>query len=45
MQDAGGDVTYVEIDGGIHGFDLAQDSALTKAFYASAADFTRRFTA
>ena len=44
MKDAGGDVTFVEIDGGIHGFDLAQDSVLTKAFYASAADFTRRFT-
>lgn len=44
MQQAGGDVTYVEIDGGIHGFDFAQDSPLTKAFYAAAADFTRRFT-
>ena len=44
MRAAGVDVTYVEVDGGIHAFDAAQDSPLTKAFYASASEFVRRLT-
>lgn len=44
MQAAGVDVTYVEVDGGIHGFDGEVKAPLTKAFHASAVAFSRRFT-
>lgn len=45
LTDAGVDVTYVEIEGGIHGFDSMADSPLAAAFDASAVEFARRFTA
>ncbi|MEQ8459398.1 MAG: alpha/beta hydrolase [Sandaracinaceae bacterium] len=43
LDEAGVDVTYAEVDGGIHGFDMVEDSPLTRAFNASAVAFTRRF--
>lgn len=43
LREAGVEVTYVEVDGGIHGFDVAGESPLVRAFDASAVDFTRRF--
>ena len=43
LEEAGVDVTYAEVDGGIHGFDMVEGSPLTRAFNASAVAFTRRF--
>jgi len=42
LLDAGVDVTYVEIDGAMHGFD-GEDTPLTKSFREAAAAFMRRF--
>ncbi len=39
LREAGVDVTYVEVDGGIHSFDEAQEAAATRAFDASMARF------
>lgn len=43
LSDAGVDVTYVEVDGAIHGFDLA-NTDMGKAFGVSQATFIRQFT-
>ncbi len=43
LRDAGVEVTYVEVDGAIHGFDAFGDSPLIRAFNASAVAFARRF--
>ncbi|MEM7276311.1 MAG: alpha/beta hydrolase [Actinomycetota bacterium] len=46
LEAAGVEVTYVEVDGAIHGFDgLGRDTPLVKAFKHSAASFVARFTA
>ena len=45
MREAGVDVTYVEVDGGIHGFDVVGDTPLSQAFNASIVAFTNRFVA
>lgn len=42
LSDAGNDCTYVEVDGGIHGFDMS-GTDLAKTFTASQVDFLRRF--
>ncbi|MBX2800731.1 MAG: alpha/beta hydrolase [Myxococcales bacterium] len=42
LTEAGVDVTFVEVDGGLHGFDMAP-SSLAAAFDASKATFCRRF--
>ena len=45
LTEAGIDVTYVEVEGGIHGFDLfAADTSLAQAFQASVNAFVTRFT-
>lgn len=43
LADAGVDVSYVEVDGGIHGFDAA-GSPLGQRFDEEMVEFTRRFT-
>ena len=44
LSDAGNDCTYVEVDGAIHGFDMA-GTDLANAFTASQAEFLRPFIA
>lgn len=45
LREAGVEVEYVEVDGGIHGFNGVADTPLGRAFDASAAAFTARYTA
>ena len=42
LGEAGVEVEYVEVDGGLHGFDIAVDWPPAKAFDASAAAFVQR---
>ena len=44
LTEAGVDVTYLEVDGGIHGFDGFADTPLGEAFDASCVEFLGRFT-
>lgn len=44
LRDAGVDVSYVEVDGGIHGFDaFGAELPISKAFDAHIVDFVKRF--
>ena len=44
LSEAGVEVDYVEVDGGIHGFNMAGDTPLGDAFDAAAFEFVRRHT-
>jgi len=44
LTEADVEVDYIEVDGGIHGFNTAQDSPLAEAFDAAAVEFVRRRT-
>ena len=44
LRRAGVEVCYVEVDGGIHGFDSLHNGSLTRAFEESMTEFVRRFT-
>lgn len=44
LREAGVDVTYVEVDGAIHGFDAMGTGSLTRGFNESMVAFTRRWT-
>ncbi len=45
LTEADVEVDFVEVDGGIHGFNMAEDSPLAEAFDAAAVEFVRRRTA